>query len=58
MDEDRKRLLRELHAALDDPTPPNRVCSKRLEQAFIRLFLSREPLRREDTNMDADGGNA
>lgn len=58
MDEDRKMLLRELHAALDDPTPPDRMCSKRFEQALIRLFLSCEPPRKEDRNMDADGGNA
>lgn len=59
MDEDRKMLLRELHDALDDPIPPDRMCSKRFEQALIRLFLSCEPLRKEDTNTNsADGGNA
>jgi hypothetical protein len=57
MDEKRKALLRELHDALDDPIPPERLCSERFEQALLRLFLSCEPLHKDENSMITDGGN-
>jgi hypothetical protein len=49
--------LRELHDALDDPIPPERLCSERFEQALLRLFLSCEPLHKDENSMITDGGN-